>query len=58
VECNPNGQNAARAPVCVEQNIGRYPTWQIGGTRLEEIVPPARLAALSGYSPPPAQPAR
>jgi len=53
VECFPNGQNAARAAVCVENNIAQYPTWRIGGTWYGEILSPERLAAMTNYRPPP-----
>jgi len=53
VECYPNGQGAARAPVCVENAVTQYPTWRIGGTWYTEILQPDRLAALSNYHPPP-----
>ena len=53
MECYPNGQGAARAAVCVENNVTQYPTWRIGGAWYTEILQPERLAVLSGYQPPP-----
>ena len=53
MECYPNGRNAARAVACVENNIGSYPTWYIRGQYHTGVIPPDKLAAMSGYQPPP-----
>lgn len=49
MECYPNGRNAARAVACVERNITSYPTWMINGQWQTGVIPPDRLAQLSGY---------
>lgn len=50
VECSPNGRNAPRAPVCVEQNVSSYPTWIISGERHTGVLPPEELARLSNFT--------
>jgi hypothetical protein len=58
LECSPNGRNGPRDPRCVENNIASYPTWRIGESWYREVLPPERLAALSGYGGPQPAPPR
>lgn len=49
VECSPGGRGGAMAFECVSARIGGYPTWIIDGQYHVEILPPERLARLSGF---------
>lgn len=49
VECSPNGPKAPRATDCEMADIRNYPTWVIGGQRLERILQPKELAVLVGH---------
>ncbi|MEQ8230750.1 MAG: vitamin K epoxide reductase family protein [Gammaproteobacteria bacterium] len=49
VECSPNGPRAPRATACEMADIRNYPTWIIGGRRIERVMPPETLAGLTGF---------
>jgi len=49
VECSPNGRRAAPARECRESGVAAYPTWVIGGERLEGLQPPEQLARIAGF---------
>lgn len=49
VECSPNGRRAPQAPVCRRAGIESYPTWLVNGQHFEGVVPPERLARISGF---------
>lgn len=52
IECD--GRSPAGKPaVCAAAGIRAFPTWDIGGTRYEGVLPLEELARLSGYPPPP-----
>jgi uncharacterized membrane protein len=48
VECDPRGDNG-RPDLCQAAGVRAYPTWAIGGQKLEGVVSPAELARLSGF---------
>lgn len=48
VECDPSGADA-RPDLCQAAGVRAYPTWVIGGQKLEGEVSPAELARLSGF---------
>jgi uncharacterized membrane protein/glutaredoxin len=54
VECSTGGQGSRQASACQAAGINQYPTWIIGGQRLQEVLSLTRLAEMSGfqYSPP------
>ncbi len=49
VECNPDGRGGGLAPACADNDISRYPTWIIDGSRLQGVVEPEELARESGF---------
>lgn len=49
VECSPNGRGTAAASACRDAGVNVYPTWIVVGQRFEGLVPPDRLAELSGF---------
>lgn len=53
VECSPNGQRGAPATSCVAANIRNYPTWVVGGRRLDRMLSARQLARYSGFKAPP-----
>jgi uncharacterized membrane protein len=48
VECDPRGTDA-HPDACQAAGVQAYPTWVIGGQKLEGEVSPADLARLSGF---------
>lgn len=48
VECDPRGTNA-QTGACQAAGVQAYPTWVIGGQKLEGEVSPSDLARLSGF---------
>jgi len=52
VECDPKGIGA-QPTLCDEMQIWAYPTWVIDGEYYEGSMLPGKLAALSGFEPPP-----
>jgi uncharacterized membrane protein/glutaredoxin len=48
VECDPRGTNA-QPNACQAAGVRAYPTWIIGGQKLEGEVSPSELARLSGF---------
>jgi len=48
VECDPRGANA-QPGACQAAGVRAYPTWVIGGQRIEGEVTPSELARLSGF---------
>jgi uncharacterized membrane protein len=54
IECSPNGQGTAPAPVCLEQDIKSYPTWVVKGSKREAVMSLRELADASGFKAPPA----
>ena len=52
VECSTGGQGSPQTAECSNRQIKTYPTWLINGQRYEELLTPARLAALTGFQPP------
>ncbi len=54
VECSPFGPGAPQATDCQTANINNYPTWVIRERRQEKMLSVPELAALSGFSLPPA----
>jgi uncharacterized membrane protein len=55
VECDPGGAGA-RPELCAMAGVKVFPTWVIGGTRHDGLLPLDALARLSGFTPPPARP--
>ena len=51
VECDPRGAGA-RPETCARADVRRYPTWIIGGRRIEGVLGLGELADLSGYAGP------
>lgn len=49
VECSIGGQGSRQASACQAAGIRQYPTWIIGGQRLQEVLPLARLAEMTGF---------
>lgn len=49
VECTPDGRGGGLAEACASRDISRYPTWIIGGSRLQGVVEPEELARESGF---------
>jgi len=49
VECSPDGRSAPPARACRSASVDAYPTWIVDGQRVEGLLPPARLAQLSGF---------
>ena len=49
IECSPGGQGAPQAAVCRNLGITTYPTWIIDGKRMEEVIPPQKLAEMTGF---------
>jgi uncharacterized membrane protein len=49
VECTPSGRNGPMNVACLNANIRDYPTWVINDTRHGGVLPPRRLADLSGF---------
>lgn len=49
VECSPGGHRTTQAPICREAGVEAYPTWVVEGQRVEGLLPPGRLARLSGF---------
>lgn len=49
VECSPNGRRTAQAAICRAAGVEAYPTWIVDGQRVQGLVPPDRLARLSGF---------
>jgi len=49
VECSPEGRNGPRAMACVVEEISGYPTWVIGGQRIQSLLTPDELASYSGF---------
>jgi protein-disulfide isomerase len=48
VECDPRGAEG-RPDLCQAAGVRAYPTWVIGGQKLEGAVSPAELGRLSGF---------
>jgi uncharacterized membrane protein len=48
VECDPRGANAQPA-ACQAAGVQAYPTWVIGGQKVEGELSPSELARLSGF---------
>ena len=48
VECDPRGADA-RPDLCQAAGVRAYPTWVIGGQKLEGEIPPADLVRLSDF---------
>jgi thiol-disulfide isomerase/thioredoxin len=48
VECDPRGTNP-QPDACQAAGVRAYPTWVIGGQKLEGEVSPTELARLSGF---------
>lgn len=48
VECDPRGANA-QPGACQAAGVRAYPTWVIGGQKVEGAVTPSELARLSGF---------
>ncbi len=51
IECDPNASNGQQN-VCAKAGIRAFPTWEIGGQRLEGVLSLEDLARLSGYPSP------
>lgn len=49
VECSPQGRNGGVAFECLGAGVGGYPTWVIERQHYVEVLPPERLARLSGF---------
>jgi uncharacterized membrane protein len=49
IEGHPQGRKGPRAVACEDAGIMVYPTWIIGGRRIEGIISPTQLAELSGF---------
>lgn len=49
VECSPDGRNGGVAFECISARVSGYPTWIIDGSHYVEVLPPERLARLSGF---------
>jgi uncharacterized membrane protein len=49
VECSPDGRNGPRAMACINADIDGYPTWVIGGQRIQALLKPEELARYSGF---------
>lgn len=49
VECDPRGTNAQPA-ACQAAGVRAYPTWVIGGQKIEGELSPSDLARLSGFT--------
>lgn len=49
VECSPDGRNGPRAMACISAGIEGYPTWVIGGQRIQALLTPEELARYSGF---------
>lgn len=49
VECSPNGRNGGVAFECISAGVGGYPTWVIDRQHYNEVLPPERLARISGF---------
>lgn len=49
VECSPEGRGGGVAFECIGARIGAYPTWVIEGRHYPELMPPERLARLTGF---------
>lgn len=49
VECSPQGRNGGVAFECLGAGVGGYPTWAIERQHYVEVLPPERLARLSGF---------
>ncbi len=54
VECSPFGPGTPPATDCLTANVNSYPTWVIRERRQERMLSVPELAALSGFSLPPA----
>lgn len=52
VECDPKGIGA-QPELCAQMQIYAYPTWIIDGEYYEGWMLPGKLAAISGFEPPP-----
>lgn len=52
VECDPRGAGA-QPQVCLAHQVRAYPTWEVGGQRIEGVLDLRALARLSGYPAPP-----
>ncbi len=49
VECSPAGRNGPVATACVVADIRSYPTWIVGGQRMEGVLTPEELARYAGF---------
>ncbi|MCC5794244.1 MAG: vitamin K epoxide reductase family protein [Chromatiales bacterium] len=49
VECSPDGRTGPVAMACVAAGIDGYPTWIIGGQRIQSLLTPEELARYSGF---------
>lgn len=49
VECSPDGRNGGVAFECISAGVGGYPTWVIDRQQYSEVLPPERLARISGF---------
>jgi uncharacterized membrane protein len=56
VECSSGGPGTPQTPECRAAGINRYPTWIIGGQRIQEVLTLMRLAELTGFRPPATRP--
>ena len=56
IECSPEGgQNTPPAPICINLDIKRYPTWIINGQRFEDVLTMQQLAEATGFKAPTTQ---
>jgi uncharacterized membrane protein len=52
IECSPGGQGTAQAPICMEANIGSYPTWIIKDKRYEQVMSMTELSNVTNFKAP------
>jgi uncharacterized membrane protein/glutaredoxin len=56
VECSSGGPGSPQTQECRAAGINQYPTWIIGGQRIQEVLTLTRLAELTGFQPPATRP--
>jgi uncharacterized membrane protein len=49
-ECTPRGRGGPMAFACQEASVNSFPTWEVGGQRIEGVLTPEELARLSGFA--------
>ncbi len=49
VECSPGGRGGGVAFECADNDVTSFPTWEVGGRRLTEVLTPEELAEYSRF---------